>query len=70
MKRVLLLLLVVCVLGACATAHPVKTENGQTIMVREAGDFLDQPVTIGGYLALTGVALAVQLALIISARRT
>lgn len=62
--------LIVCMLGACATTHTVETTEGKHIQVREAGGFLEQPVTIGGYLALTGVSYGVLLlAVLIAPRR-
>ena len=68
--RLIGLCLIVFVLAACATTHTIETTDGRHIQVRESGDFLDQPMTVGGYLALAGVTLAIQLVLILSTRTT
>ena len=50
-------LCLIVVMGACATTHTVETTGGEHVQVREVGGFLEQPVTVGGYLAVLGISL-------------
>lgn len=67
--RLIGLCLVICLVGACATTHTVETTEGKHIQVREAGGFLEQPVTIGGYLAFTGISYGLLFLAVLAAPR-